>query len=202
MDIDYVTLMLVNQVAGLVLLACWLFFDADSPRERRWVPGLAMAGFLSLATGLHMVFTWPLPGAFNILYGEMAVFFGILLLGLVFVLVAGLDLLPVAIYAAFAGLAAVLVGIQVYQLGLTHNPPLSGTAFVWMGVIGLVAVPMLRLRGLPAFRVFGAVGLLIGAVLWGVVGYMAYWHHVAPATQWKPVHQQIEQALTHPPGPQ
>ena len=195
MYIDYLTLMLINVVAGLVLMAAWVFFDVGTARERRWVPGLLMSGFLALVTGLHMIFTWPLPGSFNILYGEMSVFFGMLLLGLAFVIMFGLDLLAVAIYAEFVGAAALLIGIQVLNLGLTKNPALSGVGFIWMGLIGLGAVPMLRLHGVPAFRVFGAVGLLIGAVLWAVVGYAAYWGHVAPFAKWKPVHLQYEMEM-------
>ena len=200
MYIDYLTLMLVNMVAGLVLLAAWIFLDAGTPNERRWVPALGMAGFLALATGLHMIFTWPLPGSFNILYGEMSVFFGLLLVGLAFVLAFGMDLLPVAIYAEFVGLASVLIGVQVLNLGLSKSPALTGAGFIWMGIIGLGAVPMLRLRGLQAFRVFGSVGLLIGAVLWGVTGYSAYWHHAAPFAKWKPVHWQYEMQMSKPPA--
>jgi putative membrane protein len=199
MYIDFLTLMLVNMVAGLVLLAAWIFLDAGTPRERRWVPGLIMAGFLALATGLYMIFTWPLPGAYNILFGEMSVFFGVLLLGLALVLALGMDLLPVAIYAEFVGLAALLIGIQVLHLGLTKNPPLTGVGFIWMGIIGLGAVPMLRMRGLPAFRVFGALGLLIGAVIWGVTGYLAYWGHVEPFAKWKPESFQHQLELNKPP---
>lgn len=199
MFIDYLTLMLVNMVAGLVLMAAWVFLDAETAAARRWVPGFLMVGFLSLVTGLHMIFTWPLPGSFNILYGEMSVFFGVLLLGLAFVIVFGLDVLPVAIYAEFVGLAAVLIGIQVFNLGLSKSPELTGAGFIWMGIIGLGAVPMLRLREVPAFRVFGTVGLLIAAILWAVVGYQAYWSHVKPFAQWKPVHMQYQQEMNRPP---
>ncbi len=198
MFIDYLTLMLINLVAGLVLLACWIYLDVGTSAERRWVPGLAMSGLLALITGLHMVFTWPLPGSFNILFGEMSVFFGILLLGLTLVLVLGLDLLPVAIYATFVGLAAILIGAQVLNLGLTKSPGLSGAAFLWMGVIGLFAVPMLTLRGVPAFRIFGAAGLVIGAVFWAITGYMAYWDHVQPFMTWKPVHLQYQMEMQQP----
>jgi putative membrane protein len=198
MFIDYVTMLLINMVAGLVMLACWIFLDAGTPQERRWVPGLLMVGVLGLATGLHMVFTWPLPGSFNILYGEMSVFFAILMLGLALVLLAGLDLLPVALYAAFAGVASLLIGIQVLHLELTPHPPLTGIAFIWMGAVGLLAVPMLRLRGVPAFRVFGALGLLVAAILWGVTGYLAYWNHVQPSAQWKPLTLQVQPAPQPP----
>ncbi|HEX9841427.1 MAG TPA: DUF981 domain-containing protein [bacterium] len=198
MFIDYVTLMLINLVAGLVLMAAWIFLDADTPAQRRWGPGLLMSGLLALVTGLHMIFTWPLPGPFNILYGEMSVFFGILLVGLGFVLLAGLDVLPIAIYAAFVGVAALLIGVQVLNLGLSKHPALTGVGFIWMGVIGLGAVPMLRLRGLPAFRVFGAVGLLIAAVIWAVTGYTAYWGHIEPFGKWKPVHMQYQMEMNKP----
>jgi putative membrane protein len=195
MFIDYLTLMLINLVAGLVLMSAWIFLDVDTAAQRRWGPGMIMAGLLALATGLHMIFTWPLPGAYNILYGEMSVFFGILLLGLGFVVLAGLDLLPVALYAEFVGLASLLIGIQVLKLGLTKEPVLSGLGFLWMGFIGLGAVPMLRLRGVPAFRIFGALGLLVGAVIWGVTGYMAYWGHVEPFGKWKPASLQYQMEM-------
>ncbi|HKI97576.1 MAG TPA: DUF981 domain-containing protein [bacterium] len=198
MFIDYLTLMLINMVAGLVLLAAWIFLDVGTPGERRWVPGMLMAGFLALATGLHMIFTWPLVGSYNILYGEMSVFYGILLVGVGFTVMMGLDLLPVAIYAEFVGLAAVLIGIQVLKLDLTQHPTISGVGFIWMGLVGLGAVPMLRMRSVPAFRIFGAAGLLIAAVIWGVTGYMAYWGHVKPFAKWKPVHMQYEMQMNNP----
>jgi putative membrane protein len=192
MYIDYTPLMLVNLVAGLVLLAAWVFLDLDTERERRWVPAMATAGVVGLAAGLHMIFTWPLPGALNTVYGPLSVFYGILLLGLAFVLSFRLDVLPVAIYAAFAGLATLLLGIQVFQQGLTPYPQLTGAALAWMGVVGLDAVPMLRIRAVPAFRVLAAIGLLVAAVLWGVVAYLSAWQHVAPATQWKPATLQYQ----------
>ena len=199
MFIDYLTLMLVNMVAGLVTMACWIFLDVGTPNERRWAPGLAMSGLLALVTGLHMVFTWPLPGSFNILFGEMSVLFGILLLGLTFVIAAGLDLLPIAIYATFSGLASILIGIQVLNLSLTQSPGLSGAGFLWMGALGLLSVPMLTVRRAPFFRSIGAVGLLVAAVIWGITGYMAYWSHVKPFGKWKPVHLQYQLDMQKPP---
>lgn len=71
-----------------------------------------MPGVISLVTGLHMIFTWPLPGSFNIMFGEMAVFFGILMLGLAFVVWFALDLLPIAVYGTLVGIASLLLGSQ------------------------------------------------------------------------------------------
>jgi uncharacterized membrane protein len=113
-----------------------------------------------------------------------------------FGLMSGLDLLPVAVYAEFAGLASLLLGIQVLALWLTDNPILSGIAFLWMAVVGLLALPLLRLRGVAAFRIFGAVGLVIAAILWGVSGYVAYWGQIRPAMEYRAA--SVQQGL----GPQ
>ena len=199
MFIDYLALMLINLVAGLVLLAVWTFLDLGSPQQRRWLPGLLMVGIISLFTGLHMIFTWPLPGAYNIPYGEMSVFFGILMLGLSLTLLFDISLLSVSIYATLVGLASILTGIQVINLGMTESPVLTGTSFIWMGVIGLLTLPMLRLQEILAARVLGAVGLLAAAVLWGAIGYVGYWHHLESSFQiWKPLHMEYQIHMNTP----
>jgi uncharacterized membrane protein len=40
-----------------------------------------MSGFVALATGLHMIWNWPLPGSYNIAIGDLSVLFGIVFLG-------------------------------------------------------------------------------------------------------------------------
>lgn len=184
--IDYLAPMLVNMTAGLVLLACWIFFDAGTPQERRWVPGFAMSGLVALLLGLHMTLSWPLPGNLNTLFGEASLFFGVLLLGLAFVTATGMGLLPIALYAAAAGLAAVLTGVQVLNLSLTSNPALFGAGLISLGAAGLLSLPMLRFQSFPAFRIFGAAGFLIAAILWGAGGYTAYWHHAQQSANWQP----------------
>lgn len=186
MIIDTLAPILVNLTAGLVLLACWIFFDATTSHERRWVPGFAMSGLVALLLGLHMTLTWPLPGSLNALFGETSLFFGVLLLGLAFVAATGMGLLPIAIYAAVAGLAAVLSGVQVINLSLTSHPALFGAALISLGAAGLLSLPMLRFQSFPAFRIFGAAGFLIAAILWGVSAYTAYWHHARQAANWQP----------------
>ena len=187
MSINYLSLMLLNQSAGLVTLAFWIFLDAGKPAERRWVPGMLMTGLLALLLGLHMVFTWPLPGSANLIYGEMSILFGVLLTGLGFMVLFGVDLLSVGVVGILAGAASLVVSAQMFRLGLAANPLLHGAAFVWMGVLGLGAMPMLRLSGSQAFRVFGAVGLMIGALLWAIIAFQGFWQHSRDAQGWKPV---------------
>lgn len=97
MFINYITLMLINMVAGLFILASFVYQDLAEIYPKRWIPGFGMTGAIALATGLHMIWTWPVPGSFNIAYGEMSVLFGTLFLGASLALAFGWDLITVAI---------------------------------------------------------------------------------------------------------
>ncbi len=192
MLIDYLTLMLVSMTAGLLLLAYYVYRGLDDENPQKWVPGFAMTGFIALVTGLHMSFTWPLPGSFNIAYGEMSVLFGILFLGAALALWKGWEMPTVAIYAFFAGLAAVVVGTRVINLGMTKRPLISGIGFILSGLGGVfawlccLAKPILSLETNRVLRVIGAIVLIGAALIWALTGYMAYWEHLASFSQWVP----------------
>ncbi len=66
MVIDYIALMLINTVAGLVLLADFVYRGLDGANLKRWIPGFGLVGAIALATGLPMTFpvalTFPLGG--------------------------------------------------------------------------------------------------------------------------------------------
>lgn len=81
MFIDYLSLMLLNMAAGLVILAGYLYRGMESKYQKKWVPGFAITGFIALTNGYHMTWTWPLPGSYNSAFGEMSILFGVLFLG-------------------------------------------------------------------------------------------------------------------------
>jgi putative membrane protein len=186
MFINYITLMLINMVAGLCLLAYFVYQGLGDINQKRWIPGFGMTGAIALTTGLHMIWHWPLPGSFNIAYGEMSVLFGILFMGASLALALNLDLLTVAIYAFFAGLAAVLVGVRIINLGLTRQPLLSGIGFILTGLGGIFAAPTLYLQTNRILRLVGVVVLIAAALIWALTGYMAYWGHLADYSKWVP----------------
>jgi len=186
MFINYITLMLINMVAGLFILASFVYQDLAEIYPKRWIPGFGMTGAIALATGLHMIWTWPVPGSFNIAYGEMSVLFGTLFLGASLALAFGWDLITVAIYGFFAGLAAVVVGIRIINLDLTQRPLLSGIGFILTGISGICAAPALYWRTNRTIRVVGAIVLVSAALIWALTGYMAYWGHLENYTKWAP----------------
>lgn len=186
MFIDYITLMLINMVAGLFLLAYYLYKGLDSPHQKHWIPGFGITGAVALTTGLHMIFTWPVIGSFNIAFGEPSVLFGILFVGTAIALAQGWELFTLAIYAFFAGLAAMVIGIRIINLGLTKQPFLSGIGFILTGLGGIFAAPTLHFKTNRTLRLVGAAVLVAAALIWALTGYLAYWGHLESFGKWVP----------------
>ncbi|MHB9024034.1 MAG: DUF981 family protein [Armatimonadota bacterium] len=187
MFIDFLTLLLIDLVAGFVLLAAYVAQGLGEANQRQWAPGFAMVGLVALLFGGQIVMTWPLPGSYNILFGEMAVFFGVIFLGASLALAFGWNLLSVAIFAVLPGLAAILLGARIIDLGMTTRPLLSGVAFILSGAVGVLAAPVMKYAlQLHRYRVIIALTLLIPAILWAITGYGAYWSHVASFEAWRP----------------
>jgi putative membrane protein len=193
MLVDYLTLMLVSMTAGLFLLAYYVYRGIGAENTKWWVPGFAMTGFIAVTTGLHMSFTWPLTGSYNIAFGEMSVLLGILFLGAALALWKGWEMRTVSIYAFFAGLAAVVVGARVISLGMTKSPVVSGIGFILTGLGGLfawlccLAEPILGLGTNRILRAIGALVLIAAAVIWAFTGYLAYWEHLESFSKWVPL---------------
>jgi putative membrane protein len=187
MFIDYITLMLINMVAGLVLLAGFVYQGIGHSHAKQWIPGFGMAGAIAFVTGLHMTFTWPIGGSYNIAFGETSMLFGILFIGASVCLAMGWDLMSVGIYAFFAGLVAVVIGARIINLGLTRQPLLSGLGFILTGLGGVASVPtLLYFKNNRTWRILGAVVLLAAAFIWALSGYLAYWGHLEMFQKWVP----------------
>lgn len=176
---DYITLMLINMTAGLVILALFIWKGlGENEIDAKWASGFAASGLLAFITGLHMTLTWPLPGPFNMAYGELSVFLGSIYLITAWCLVKRRSLTPITVYAFFAGIAAIVVGIRIIGLGLTQMPALSGIGFILTGSGGVFAYAVLKLKKSRAIRITGTAVVLIAAIIWAFIGYGAYWMHM------------------------
>ena len=193
MFVDYISLMLVNMVAGLFILAHFVYAGVNQEDRTRWVPGFAAVGLVAVVTGFHMALTWPIPRMetanltfANVAFGETTVLLGVLFLSAALACAMKWRLDAIAIYAFFAGLAAVVVGVQIWCLGLTASPRLAGTGFVLTGLSGVLFCPIACcLRDRKEARVALTLLLVVAGLLWALVAYKAYWGHLASFSQLK-----------------
>ena len=187
MFIDYVPLMLVNMVAGLALLALAVARGLGQEGQEKWAPGFAMTGLVALACGLHMTWTWPLPGSYNVAYGETSVLFGVLFLGAALALAKNWSLVSVAVYALFAGAVAIVIGAGIVVLGMTNEPKIAGLGFVLTGLGGALILPVVGLRRNLVFRILAVLALGGAALIWSITASGAYVAHLVKFAKWTPL---------------
>ena len=88
------------------------------------------------------------------------------------------DLKPLSLYGLFAGLAAGVIGVQFFRLGLSKAPVLAGTGFLLAGLAGIGAYSAVKFKS-RTLRVSGAVVLMASGLIWAYLGYSAFWSHMA-----------------------
>lgn len=187
MFIDYLTLIMINMVAGTVLLAYYLWRGMDDTDQRPYASAFAGVGLLAIILGLHLNLTWPLPGSYNIAFGEPTTLFGVVFLMTALSLSQGWNLVPVSIFAFFAGLDSLLVGVRVLSLGLTKEPLFSAVGFVMAGLGGVFSAPFFMFfRNNKTFRMLAVLVLLATAAIWAFTFYGSLWGHLEIFAKWLP----------------
>ena len=187
MFIDFLTMIMINLVAGSFLLAYYLWKGIDEADQRPYAAAFFGVGLLAFIAGLQLSFNWPLPGSYNVGYGDTTTLFGIVFLATALALWQGWSLTPVAIYAFFAGLDALIVGVRILSLGLTKEPVVSAIGFIFAGLGGMGAAPFfLWFRENRMLRMLGALMMLGVAVLWAIAFYNALWGHLESFGSWVP----------------
>lgn len=187
MFIDYLTLVMINLVAGTALLAFYLWKGIDQKDQRPYAAAFFASGLLSLVTGLHLSFTWPLPGSYNVGYGDTTTLFGVVFLATSIALWQGWDLVPVTVYAFFAGIDALIVGFRIWSLQLTKEPLMSAVGFILAGFSGLGAFPFFMwFRENKSVRWAVIAVLIVTAGLWAITFYGALWGHLESFGKWVP----------------
>lgn len=187
MFIDYLTLIMINMVAGTALLAYYLWKGMDEQDQRPYAPIFIILGLVAVFTGLHLSFNWPLPGSYNIAYGEATTLFGVVFLATGIALSQGWSLIPTSIYAFFAGVDAILIGARILDLGLTKEPVMSAIGFILAGFGGIASAPFyLWFRNNKSVRMLGILILVATAALWAVTFYGSLWGHLESFGKWLP----------------
>lgn len=186
MFIDWLTLLLVNMMVALVLHSLFMGFWLDK-NAKKVIPGFLLTGAVALIAGFRMAFTWPLPGAYNIIYGELSVLFGALLFITGLAIHFGWNLTSIGVYSLFAGAVAILMGVRIWVSGMTSEPFVAGLGFVITGGAAVLTFPPLVWpEKLKFIRWLAALAAIGAAVIWIIVGFPAYWAHIDAFGKWAP----------------
>ena len=186
--IDYLAVMLVSVGAGLAILALYLYL-APAPEHRpTWGFGFGATALILAETAIPMIVTWPLPGSYNVAYGEPALMFGALFTVAGFALVFRLDLLGPAIWGFFAGIAAIVVGANIIGMHMSSSPDVAGVGFILAGLGGVLTLPAVALSKQRWIAVLAAIVLAVAAVIWLYTGYLSYPGHMADFAKYVPAY--------------
>ncbi len=187
MFIDFLTLVMINLVAGTALLGYYLFTGVDAQDQRPYAAGFFVVGLLGIILGLLLITTWPLPGSYNIAFGETTTLFGGVFLAAAISLAFGWDLLPTTVYAFFAGIDAALVGIRILSLNLTKEPLFSAFGFILAGLGGILAFPYMKwFKSNRTIRIIAGIVLAATVVIWAFTFYSAMWGHLSSFAKYLP----------------
>jgi putative membrane protein len=186
MFIDFIGVMLVNLAAGLALLAHYLYVDPAPGERRSWAAGFFAVGLLGLITAVAMITTWPLPGSYNVAFGEPAAFLSTAFLAAAVTLTFEWEPLIPSMYGLFGGILAIVVGLRLMGLHMTQEPAIAGLGYISAGLGGILTLPALQWRKVRWLAIVTAVILGISAVVWLFTGYEAVWGHIADFSKWVP----------------
>ncbi|VVB77302.1 Uncharacterised protein [uncultured archaeon] len=103
---------------------------------------LAVLGVYMLASGLYGQFTWPLPGSYNILFYDVYVMFGAVLVGLALAFHSAVKLKYMGLFGLMFGATAMLYGAFGYQASLSSAPSILFGLYALFGLGGILGYPL------------------------------------------------------------
>ena len=186
MFIDYLTLVMIALIAGLGLLIYFLAIGLDTEKGKSLAPAFGVIGLLGLVSGLHMALAWPLPGSYNIPFGEATALFGAVFLAAAFALAKGWDLYPTTLLGFFFGIYAVIAGWGIIQREMTDFPMISGVSYIVTGAAGILSPLAWKMRDNSALRIIGIILLLVALGLWGFTFAGSLLRHLGLFSEWLP----------------
>ncbi len=166
--INFLTLVMLDVVAGFVLLTYFLAIGLDTERGKGLAPAFGGVGLLNLVLGLGITMTWPLPGSYNIVFGEAAAMFGIVFLAAGLAIARDWDLYPVTLVAAIFGVYLLIASWGIFSLNMTRTPLMTTVLYALVGLAALLAPLGWKKREDSVILKAGMALTIITALLWFV----------------------------------
>lgn len=142
-----ITLILVAATVGYIVVAELLAYRRSGPKGlgtalRETAVPMVAVGIVILIIGFWGMFTWPLPGAYNILFFDIYTLFGLIVLGFGLSVYLGFRLQYVGVLSIVSGGIVIAYGARAYQLHLTSTPWAMFLMYLGWGVTAILAFPV------------------------------------------------------------
>ena len=105
------------------------------------VAPIGFVGGIALAMGFWNDLAWPLPGAYNILFGDIYMLFGVVLVGYAVSVLLNAKLQYLGMFSLVAGAAVLEYGYQAFHLNMTKEPLQMFGLYGAFGVSAMLAFP-------------------------------------------------------------
>jgi uncharacterized membrane protein len=145
-----------------------LMEENDRKLRMGFSAAIGLCGFYLFLSGITISFIWPFSissGVYNVLFGGMATFGGLVLLTGAIVLFLNANPRPVSYLAAVAGVYAVVDAYAMVTYALTSAPMLSALGYLSFAAPALLSVPATHLENKWWKRLF-IIFLILFAVAW------------------------------------
>lgn len=181
--IDPLAIMLVAVAASAGLIALYFIQAAKGKKsfEDIAVPGFAI-GFFDFVSGLYMSFLWPLPGPYNMLFGDPMLFLGIIMLAGSFMLYKKINPNVLSYFGFLLGIYLLAETYGIYALGLEKGAYfLPAFSFYLFSTLSALFSPLANLNPKSSrwAYYFLALLLIVTAFLAVFIGVFAIYGHLA-----------------------
>ncbi|OJI06984.1 MAG: hypothetical protein BK997_03945 [Candidatus Micrarchaeum sp. ARMAN-1] len=182
--VDSLAIMLLALGSSASLLAMYFLYAV---RQKKTINNLAIPiigfGLFDFASGFLMSFTWPLPPAYNMLFGDPLLFLGLLMVMGGYMLYKNMNLKVLSIFGFFLGIYIFVEAVAILNFKLETGVDLLSSMglYVFSGLSAILS-PLVYLdpksnNGKYAYYLL-AVLLIIAAFAALFIGYAGIYGHL------------------------
>ena len=189
--IDPLTVMLLSLGMSALLLALYYFKVGSGKKDisSLVVPAFIL-GLFNAVSGFLMSFTWPLPGSYNMLFGDPLLVLGLLMIAGSYMISKGMDVKVLSLLGFLLGIYLIVGMIGITQFNLeSGNDWLTATGLYGFSMLAAIFSPILYLKpkGSGKYAYYFEVFLLVVVMLFALlIGYMGLDEHLGSFSTYFP----------------
>ena len=189
--IDPLTVMLLSLGMSALLLALYYFKVGSGKKDiSSLVVRAFILGLFNAVSGFLMSFTWPLPGSYNMLFGDPLLVLGLLMIAGSYMISKGMDMKVLSLLGFLLGVYLIVGMIGITQFGMeSGNDWLTATGLYAFSMLAAIFSPILYLKpkGSGKYAYYFEVFLLVVVMLFALlIGYMGLDEHLGSFSTYFP----------------